>query len=322
MATDIAGKTVIIPRRPALAAVTVTYNSAAVLDDFLASTFAQTGDWSLIIVDNASTDATRERLARIRDDRVRIILNTDNVGFAAATNQGIRLAIASGADPILLLNNDTVFEPEIFRRLAARLVEQGVNAMSPVIVFDDVPRKIWYAGGHMDWSRGVKNIHDHSEQDFSVVASADFETEFCPACFMIFTAATFRTIGLLDEDFFVYWEDAEFCERMKAEGLKIVVTPSLTVRHKASSLTGGTSSPFFIYHYYRNRVVFLRKSAGATFRVYGIVMMSAAVLARALLGRDSWRNALRRLHGIAHGAHAALEQTPGRYSNEDLVLNP
>ena len=260
-------------------------------------------------------------LAGLDDPRIKIVLNEGNRGFAAATNQGIRVALAAGSDFILLLNNDTVFDQNLFKSLQELLELRQVNAMSPVIVFDDAPQRIWYAGGRMRWSRGVQNIHDHSEEDLSVIAKEDFATEFCPACCMLFTADTFREIGLLDEEFFVYWEDAEFCERMKSRGMKIMVTPSLRLRHKASTLTGGTSSPFFIYHYYRNRVIFLRKSTGRLFRIYGITMMSTAVFARALLGKDSWRNMLRRLHGMAHGANAKLRSTPRFPGNEDPVLN-
>jgi GT2 family glycosyltransferase len=302
-----------LPGNPALpiVAVTVTYNSAEVLPDFLASVFAQTADWRLVVVDNASTDATLELLARIDDHRVVVIPSDRNLGFAAGTNIGIRAALAMAPGGIMLLNNDTIFDAELFAALGEKLAESGAGAVSPAIVFADAPRTIWYAGGRMEWRAGVQNIHEHSEQDLAVLPPDDFATEFCPACCMLFAPSVFTKIGLLDEDFFVYWEDAEFCERMAANGLRIIVSPSLLLRHKASSLTGGETSRFYIEHYVKGRVIFLRKvSPTRRAAMLRTGTVAAAVVRRALLGRDGWSIAGRRLLAVARGARIPLHDAP------------
>ncbi|WP_445193248.1 glycosyltransferase family 2 protein [Sphingomonas sp. Tas61C01] len=289
-------------------AVTVTYNSADVLDDFLASMERQHGDWSLIIVDNASTDGTRRRLERIDSDRILVILNPTNDGFAAGTNIGIRAALDGGATSVLLLNNDTVFEADMIVGLSSRLADSGADAISPVIVFDHDPNLIWYAGGHLDWTRGVKVIHEHFEQPVALAGTAPFETGFCPACCMLFTRSAMETAGLLDEDFFVYWEDAEHCLRMHAAGLKIVVTPALRIRHKASILTGGMMSDFSLYQQYKNRIILLRKAANPLMLVYSVSVVSAAVVGRYLFKGDPRRGAALRLKAVWAGIRAPLRK--------------
>lgn len=294
------------PALAPVAAVTVTYNSADVLDDFLASMERQQGDWSLIIVDNASADGTRRRLEQIDDDRIRVILNPTNDGFAAGTNIGIRAALEGGAASVLLLNNDTVFDADMIVELSSRLAESGAGAISPVIVFDHDPNLIWYAGGHLDWARGVKVIHEHFEQPVAQAGTTPFETSFCPACCMLFTRSAMETAGLLDEDFFVYWEDAEHCLRMHAVGLKIVVTPALRIRHKASILTGGMMSDFSLYQQYKNRIILLRKAANPIMMAYSVCVVSAAVVGRYLFRGDPRRGTALRLKAVWAGIRSPL----------------
>lgn len=261
-----------------LTAITVTYNSADVLDDFLDSVRMQQGAWRLIIVDNASSDATRDRLARIGDERITLILNDVNVGFAAGSNAGIRRALDDGAGSILLINNDTVFEPDLFATLESTLAETGADAISPVIVFDHDPRMIWYAGGHLDWGRGLKVIHEHFEQDVDRAGTTAIETSFCPACCMLFTRSAFERVGLFDEDFFVYCEDVELCHRMTVAGLTIMVTPDVRIRHKASFLTGGMASDFSVFEQHKNRVIMLRKTCGPIYTGYSIAKIAGVAL--------------------------------------------
>ncbi len=292
------------PRR--IAAVTVTYNSADVLDDFLASVTAQTGDWSLVVVDNQSTDGTRERLAALNHDRITVILKDRNTGFAGGSNTGVRAALAAGADAVILLNNDTEFGPTLFADLGAAMARHGADAASPVVVFHDRPDTIWYAGGRLVWDRGVRNFHDHSEQSVALAGTADFTTDFCPACCMIFDRSVFDRIGLLDEDYFVYWEDADYCWRMKAAGMRIVVSPAIRLLHKASTLTGGVGSPFFIHNYERNRVLFMRKAAGPVRGVVGAGAVAGNILARFALRRADRDTTWRRLKGVLAGVRAPI----------------
>src|SRR5690349_10557979 len=103
-------------------AVTVTYNSGRVIDGFLRSLLAQAHqEFVLYAVDNASSDDTLQQIANYRDRRIETIANRGNLGFAAATNQGITQALNDGCDAILLINNDTEFDDDLLQELVAAL---------------------------------------------------------------------------------------------------------------------------------------------------------------------------------------------------------
>src|SRR5581483_1554712 len=98
--------------------VTVTFNSEQVLQDFLSSLRGQThSDYRLYVVDNASTDGSIDYLMKHMPPRSALLRNAENVGFAAATNQGVRDAMEDGCDAILAINNDVIFGPDLRERL-------------------------------------------------------------------------------------------------------------------------------------------------------------------------------------------------------------
>src|SRR5712691_11421224 len=107
---------------PSVGIVTVTYNSSQVIDGFLRSVFNQShSNFVVHVVDNASSDTTLERVAINKDSRVHVIANAENRGFADANNQGIHAALAAGCEVVLLVNNDTEFEPHLIELLIAGL---------------------------------------------------------------------------------------------------------------------------------------------------------------------------------------------------------
>ena len=133
---------------PRTVLVTVTYNGVQDWDEFLAGVLGQDDpDWGLVVVDNASRDGIVERLRDVDDPRVRVVLNDDNVGVAAANNQGIRLALEDGAEHVLIINNDTVLPPGLVRSLLACAKEQDAAMVTPVIPYDEDRDRIWYGGG-------------------------------------------------------------------------------------------------------------------------------------------------------------------------------
>ena len=127
--------------------VTVTYNSGKVIDEFLKSLLAQTHvDFILYAVDNASSDDTLTRLSSF-PDWVVVVPNQQNLGFAGGTNIGIHAALEAGCQSVLVINNDTAFEPQLIEKLVAGLSEHSCHMTVPKILFYDHPDKIWAAGG-------------------------------------------------------------------------------------------------------------------------------------------------------------------------------
>ncbi len=263
--------------------VTVTYNSSKVIHGFLASLLAQNySDFILFAVDNASSDTTRQQLAAVNDPRVRLILNSENLGIAEANNQGIREALNEGCESVLLINNDTEFLPSLLGDLVDGLGFHGSDMIAPKILFYD-DRTIWSAGGGIDPRRGYSGFHyGYGEVDrgqFDVPRLVDH----APACCLLVRSSVFAKIGTMDNHYFTYVEDTDFCYRARKAGLTLMYLPSATLLHKAHSLTGGLFSDFMMRYTTRNRVYFLLKHFGPWRGLYYIPAYQLHLLLQLLL---------------------------------------
>lgn len=296
---------------PAIALVTITFNALGVWDDFWTSLTAQRDvDWQLYVVDNQSRDGTRDMLAALDDPRVKIILNDDNVGVAAGNNQGIKAAIADGADYIGLVNNDVTFSPTLLSDLRDTIMRQNADAVSPLIPYYDHPDMIWYGGGSFRRLRGVRNTHDHANASLSTVGQVPFETQYAPTCCVLFRRDVFDRIGLMDERYFVYWDDTDFLWRMRMADMKLVVDPLVLLYHKVSIATGGRLSDFSLRYNFRNQIFFARKFHGNALAAYTALVESAAGVARVVLRGDTIRHLKLRLRALREGF--SMECGPAR----------
>lgn len=293
-----------------IALVTVTYNGETVWPEFYASMAAQQGvDWQLIVVDNASKDGTIAMVeaAAAVDTRVTLLANSTNVGVAAGNNQGTRLALDKGYEMIALINNDTAFDPDMLHQLATTLEREEAGAVSALIPFYDRPDLCWYGGGHFSASRGMLSLHDGMGKPLTHPGHS-FQTDYAPTCCVLFKADVFRKLGLMDEAYFVYWDDVDFLWRMKKAGVDILVDPGAVMLHKVSVSTGGRSSDFSIRYGHRNQIYFARKHFGRLYAGYVSAFTTAAGLARMAVAGDSWHQFRVRLAAVAEGWRMALPQ--------------
>ena len=225
--------------------VTVTYNSAEVIEDFIASLSAQSfTDFEVLFIDNASTDNTVEIINRHPDPRFIVVANQQNLGFTAGCNQGIRHAIAHGRSSLLLINNDTTFPTDLLEQLFLGLSKAPVTV--PKMLYYSPANRIWTAGGRFLRYNGFRSAHtgldeiDHGQYDTPANIS------FAPMCCMLIKTEVFESIGLLDQAIFAYCEDTDFCIRLGKANLAIRYIPDAVIYHKVSSLTGGTKSDFYV----------------------------------------------------------------------------
>lgn len=244
--------------------VTVTYNSAPFLRDFLRSCAQQTlKNYRVYCVDNNSTDDTLNILAGIQDERWRVTRNAGNVGVAAGNNQGITQALADGCEWILLLNNDTSFAEGFFQSLMATCVTQGWLTGVPKIYFDTPAGHIWYGGGGFDRWKGYAGYHRSIGTVDTGQCDVPGKIEYAPTCAMLVHGSVFHKVGLMDETYFVYFDDTDFCWRLWRAGVALGYCPGSTLIHKVGGSTGGGKSVFSAFHISRNRMYFLRKHFGS-----------------------------------------------------------
>lgn len=293
-----------------IALVTVTYNPGAVWQPFMECMSAQRDvDWHLIVIDNQSSDGTIDTLRAIDNPRVSVVLNDSNVGVAAANNQGIRIALEGGAQRIVLINNDTEFGPDMLARLEAELIHSKADAISPLIPFFDAPDRIWYGGGRFSRRRGVMIVHEHEHEQLAVVGRKPFATDYAPTCCVLFDRSVFERIGMMDERYFVYWDDTDFLWRMKEAGLKLLVDPTTILLHKVSSSTGGRLSNFTIRYVFRNQIFYTRKFHGLGWAIYSAAMAMLAGTVRIARNGDTPRHLLLRARAIREGFIMSQGQT-------------
>tara|TARA_B110000003_G_scaffold76605_1_gene78231 strand:- start:395 stop:1303 length:909 start_codon:yes stop_codon:yes gene_type:complete len=252
--------------------VTITYNSADVLQPFLDCVWQQThSNLVLYIIDNASEDDTHLILEKENDSRLQIINNSTNFGVAKANNQGIKRAIADDCDQVLIINNDVEFESALIEKLLQVQTEKSCSLVTPRMMYFDNPNHIWYAGswfikkkGYLPLHRGMKEL-DQGQYDEIV------EVEYAPTCCLLAKKEVFQHIGLMDEKYFVYFDDTDFSYRVwKDKRYKMFYSPDVKFYHKVGSLTKSFNKEeekifrgdFFIQQNTKNHIYFLKKIGG------------------------------------------------------------
>jgi GT2 family glycosyltransferase len=192
--------------------------------------------WRLrtLVVDNASTDGSPERV-REAFPGVELLVLAENRRFAGGNNEGLRRALDGGADAVMLLNNDVVADPKLIEKLLAALDEQPqAGAAAPLIYFAPPTDRIWYGGGHCrPWlahssHRGLRT-RDHGQY------RSIEDTGYLTGCCLLATAEAWRKVGLLDERYFIYAEDADWCLRARAAGFRLLFVPTARLWHRVSA---------------------------------------------------------------------------------------
>lgn len=292
--------------------VTVTYNSAPVLQAFMLALRSQTGvSFRVYVIDNASGDSSAELAEALGAglDLV-VIRNRQNVGFAAATNQGIERALHEGCSHVLVLNNDTVFEPRLLVKLLA--AARGHAIVVPKMYYEGRDRILWFAGGRVSPWRGFSLVHiGQGERDLGQYDAAR-QIEAATGCCMLVAAAVFRKIGMLDPSYFAYYEDLDFSVRAGRAGFDIWYAPEAHLHHKVSALTGGESSDFSARMGARNKVYYVRKNFGRLACVSATAAYFAYLLLRLVTRKDSAGRFHLRVRALLEGVRMSAAATGGR----------
>jgi GT2 family glycosyltransferase len=221
----------------------------------------------LYIIDNASADDTISKIEVWGFEPKVLLKNTNNLGVAAGNNQGIKLALKDGCDFMLLLNNDTVFEDKLLSKLIETYNSYGSSIVVPKMNYFSPSNMIWYAGGFYNRKKAFLNYHrgqgevDHNQYN------VDDKIEYAPTCCALVHKSVFEDIGLMDEKYFVYFDDTDFFFRVLKDGKhEARYRHDIHFLHKIGSLTNSRNKDkpikygeFFIKQNSKNHVYFLRK---------------------------------------------------------------
>ncbi len=208
-----------------------------------------------IVLDNASHDGSVAAI-QARFPEVHIINLTQNLGYAGNNNVGIQTALAQGADWVFVLNEDTILAEDCLAELisnAARRSKTGIAG--PMVYHFDEPTVIQSAGGSLSqyWE---SNHIGQNEPDAGQYATRP--VDWISGCAILVRREVIEQIGMLDERFFYYWEETEWCLRTSRAGWEIWHVPPARLWHKGVQ-RDYRPGPNVTYYNTRNRLLMLQK---------------------------------------------------------------
>lgn len=250
--------------------ITVNYNSEQATKKLLES--LKHLKVSNLVLDILVVDNGSEKVF-VTNEKVNVIRSNTNTGFAGGCNIGIKKALETGADYVLLINNDTTVDPSLIKNLL-NVMESNykIGVVTPKIYFSkghefhkdryeqkDLGKVLWFAGGYIDW-KNAQSVHigmdevDRGQHD--KIQKIDFAT----GCCMMIKKEVIENIGMFDEKYFLYYEDADFSQRVLKAGFEIFYVPDAVVYHDNAGSSGSGSS-LHDYFLTRNQMLFGMKYA-------------------------------------------------------------
>ncbi len=212
----------------------------------------------ILVVDNASADGSVEAI-RAQFPEVEVLVNDKNERFARANNQGIQKALVAGADLVLLLNNDTEVAPDFLDHLVSAAESRSdVGMVAPKIYYQYDPQLIWFAGGRINFWTGRILHRGLRQRDFPPKYDSPEVVDFLTGCAILAKRECLEKAGLLDESYYMYAEDVDWCWRARQAGLVCLLQPAAKIWHKVGASAGGA---FKVYHKVRGNFIFFRRYA-------------------------------------------------------------
>ncbi len=204
----------------------------------------------IVVVDNGSSDGSVE-FARNRFPDVQFLELGENLGYGAALNKGVAYA-TDRADAFFLLNPDTLVDPACIENLVLALKEgPDIGVAGPWIYDPEKPNRLLAAGSSLHhWTLLV----DHQVVPYDQITDVPYVT----GCAFLVTKDAWQRIGPLDESYFIYYEEVDYCFRSRQKGYRVVAVPSAKLWHK-DVWDRWSHSPLQVYFVQRNRIRFLRK---------------------------------------------------------------
>lgn len=245
----------------AIAAVVVNYDGWDDVLSCVASLRASYGDLIYVtIVDNSDVPTQVPEDVRL-DLKADVITGFGNVGYAAGCNTGIARCIDRGHDYIWLLNPDTRVEPGTLPTLLevfADLPDCGV--VGPRILLPGTPGTIWFDGGQVDLRKHGETSHLHQGVPvFAAPPAQRLDVDYITGASLLVRREVIETVGPMPEDYFLYFEETDWCHRIRTAGWRVVVEQHATMTHYKRS-SGSIPSPYHLYYMLRNRYFFVQRS--------------------------------------------------------------
>ena len=253
-----------------LAIITVVYQNYIILDDFFDSLCKNADvDFQLYII-----DLSEQKKSIIPPSQLKVQMITgENKGYAHGVNLGIKKAMQDGINHFCIVNSDIIFSANFVQNVKQSLSDNPHSIIGGKIYYApgyeyhktryqkiNLGKVIWYAGGKVDWKNALtphRGVDEVDKQQFDKKG----ETEFVNGCLMCFDKSVVEKVGLWNENYFLYFEDSDYCERSKRKKIKLFYDPSVVIWHKNSQSTDGSGSKLHQKYQRKNQLIFGLKYA-------------------------------------------------------------
>ena len=294
--------------------VTINYNSSENTIKLLESLRNQTDkDFEVIVIDNNSKDVGQLMDYKTSETNIIFINNDKNLGYSGGNNVGIRRALETwkvdpaydGASWVFFLNNDTWVESSFMERLKADLEgREGIVGLA----LDEGHRMVM--AGLIEWLKPTL-IHITMSD---IVSNNDVRHRYYSiGGAMLIHKNVFDKIGFLDENYFLYFEDADFCQRARKAGVLVSFLPEIKVSHSVSASTKKLGSPMLLRYHYRNALYFNLKN-GPFYIKFLVWPWSWFIALRQIIKRSIGKNREQSL-AILKGVGDFYQERYGKISN-------
>jgi GT2 family glycosyltransferase len=213
-------------------------------------------NYEVVVIDNASRDGTSAALREEHPD-VTLLENSMNLGYAGGNNRGLRYALEQGAEYMLIINSDTIMPQDLLSKvMQVASCSDDIAAVGVKNLKMDDPSTVWVAYPELTYGRQLLNVVGREQPDspeYDVVKDVDGVAGSC----MLLSRRAVEEVGLLDELFFMYHEDLDWCQRAISKGYRCVYAGTAHILHKGSSSTGMTRAGY--YFLVRNAIIFARR---------------------------------------------------------------
>ena len=264
----------------------------------------------IIVLDNASTDGSVE-VIQTQFPNVEILELTENKGYAGNNNVGVEAAMTYGADWVFVLNEDTILAPDCISKLiTVGESDPQIGIVGPMVYHHDEPDVIQSAGGSLNQNLDAIHVAQNETDVGQFVESRP--VEWISGCAIMVRGTVISQVGMLDERFFYYWEETEWCLRTKEAGWHIVHVPDAKLWHKGVQ-RDYQPSPNVTYYSTRNKLLALSKHNVS----FSIRLRNWAQIARTLSSwtvKPKWRG--------MHGHRDAMWQGASDYLRKRWGMRP
>ncbi len=199
-----------------------------------------------------------------------------NLGYGGGMNRAAWQAAKKGAEVFIVLNNDTRFTPDFLRcftEQALPLSRQADFALAVPLIYEEDGPGIYYAGGHLNLKRCMGEHRTQTPSD-----PGPQEVDFATACCWWIPRTRYEEMGGFVESLFLYFEDFDFCYRLKQKGYKQYFLPAIPLRHEVGGSTGGDQSPVPVYYGTRNRLLWMKENRPKQWIAFLLFFLSSRLL--------------------------------------------